>query len=238
MEKNFKEKIVRILKKTLLILSFVVTIIVLIDYMWVMSGSNKWELEIDKDGVQVYSLKTPGDKLMRFKAIIRGDYTLSQLAALFIIDDDLETCKDWLPNCVEYTRIKEMDSRTMYDTDRWLLDFPFPFSDREILLRTIISQDKKTKAVTADIVAVPNVLPQTDGVVRVVRMHNVWKYIPLENGQTEVQFIQDVDMGGLFPVFLLNLSSAEENFKFMHDELPKFLSKEKYRKAKISFIKE
>ena len=54
----------RVLPKVLKVLSFgsalVLAILLVAHFAWKYSGSNKWELEINKNGVQVYALKSPG----------------------------------------------------------------------------------------------------------------------------------------------------------------------------------
>lgn len=206
------------------------------DKIWTMSGNNEWELKIDKNGVQVYSQKTPGDPWLKFKMVTQGEYTLSQLAALHIVDDNLDTCRKWFPECFAFQRIKPFDSETLYDTDMWTLDAA-PFAPREILIHTMLSQDKTTKVVKQEVVAVPNELPMTEGALRITRMHNVWSYTPLGNGMTRIQLIQDADMGGFFPYFLVNWLTPDGSYTFMHDEITSYLKDEKY-KVKFDFIEE
>jgi hypothetical protein len=208
------------------------------DWAWKMSGSNQWELVKEENGVKSYTFKAPGDRTIKVKAIMQGDYTLTQLAAMHIVDDNLQTCKDWFPECTDFTRLKEFDMVKGYDQDMWRLDFPFPFKDRELLLTTMVSQDPKTKIVVLDVLAMPATLPNNPDAVRIERMHNRWQFTPLANGKVEVELIQDTEMGGMFPYFLLNMVSVDENYKFFSGDLRKFLLKDKYVNAKLPFIQE
>jgi hypothetical protein len=225
-------------KKARTALIVIAAVALIADLFWAMSGSNEWEVAREGDGVKIYTLKAPGDRSIKVKAVMEGDYTLSQLTALHIIDDNLQTCQDWFPNCVDFTRIKEFDPVKGYDLDMWRLDFPFPFDDRELLISTVVSQDMSTKAVVLDVLASPNTLPHNKGIVRIQRMHNRWQFTPKTNGKVEVELIQDTEMGGLFPYFLLNLVAADENYKFFSKELRGFLAKEKYVKARLGFIED
>lgn len=206
------------------------------DTIWKASGSAEWKLAKDEDGVKVYMLKVPGDKLIKTKTVMEGDYTLSQLAAPHIIDHNLETCKKWIPNCSAVTPIKDFDPVTRASVDMWRLDFPSPFSDRELLISTIASQDKASKAVVLDVVGLPNVLPHNDGVVRVEQMHNRWKFTPLADGKVEVELIQDTNLGGSFPYLMMNMVIVDESHTFFRTELRKVLTEEKYANAKFGFI--
>ncbi len=225
-------------EKAYIVLTMLLIVGTLADYIWKLSGSDEWVLQKDEKGVKIYSLKAPGDKTIKVKAVMEGNYTLSQLAGLHIIDDNLQTCQDWFPNCTDFTRIKEFDTVKGYDTDMWRLDFPFPFKDRELLIDTIVSQDKETKTVVLDVVASPNTLPHTSDTVRIERMHNRWEFKPLPNGKVEVLLIQDTEMGGLFPYFLLNMVAVDQNFIFFSEELPGFLKKDKYVNLKLDFIED
>jgi hypothetical protein len=227
-----------ILRKIPKLLLILLALGLISDWIWALSGSNRWELAKEGDGVKVYTLKAPGDRSIKVKAVMEGDYTLSQLTSLHIIDDNLQTCQDWFPNCVGFTRIKEFDPIKKYDFDMWRLDFPPPFSDRELLITTMVSQDPATKAVVLDVLASPNTLPHNDGAVRIERMHNRWQFTPKPNGKVEVELIQDTTMGGMFPYFLLNFVAAGENYKFFSKDLRSFLAKEKYVKAKLDFIED
>jgi hypothetical protein len=47
-----------------------------------------------------------------------------------------------------------------------------------------------------------------------------------------------MDMGGMFPDFLLNLAGADETYVFLHDQLPGLLNRDQLRAARYDFITE
>jgi len=214
----------------------IVLVAIVADAVWVSSGSGEWKLAKDEDGVKVYTMKVPGDKFIKVKTVMSGDYTLTQLTSQHIVDDNLDTCREWIPTCVTFTRLQEFDPVKGYDKDMWRLDFPAPFKDRELLISTMFSQDKATKVVKLDVVALPNTLPHNKDVVRVERMHNVWTFAPLPNGKVEVSLIQDNDLLGFFPYVMMNMVIVDESHKFFSVDLRKALKKEKYVNAKLDFI--
>lgn len=226
------KKLLKILGIALLILT---NVVFFVDWMWVSSGSNKWELQMDENGIQVYTLKAPGDRMVKFKAVGNFDHSLSQFAAPHIIDHNLRSCKEWFPNCTGCDIIRPFDEEKLYDVSLWTIDLPAPFTTREILINTLISQDEN-KVLTVDVMAAPNVVPANEGTVRIERMHNVWKMTPLPGGQTKCEFIQDLSLGGFFPYFLINMAGVEENYKLFNEQLPVILNK--YEEVSFSFIKE
>ena len=230
-------KIKKIFKYIGISLLVIIGLLYVYNIYWTNSGSNEWELEIDQDGVQVYSMKVPGDDLVKFKSKFKGKYTLGQLAAPHLLDHNLETCKEWFENCVGCEIIVPFDTIRQYDVSLWTLELPSPFQSSELLINTSVTQDANG-VVTVDVTSVPNTIGHTKDVVRVERMHNVWQFTPLGNGMAECQLIQDISLGGFFPNFLMNMVGASGNLEFMRDELPKFLEKPKYKNATFSYIKE
>lgn len=218
--------------------AILVIVIFLGNVFWTMSGNNEWSLELDKEGVQVYSLKAPGSYIKQYRAVMKTDFTLTQLVAGLIENSTQEMCRNSIPGCSDVQVIEPWSTKTMSDTVLWKLDLPSPFSPRETLIRSGVAQDPVTKVVTVDVFAVPNVIPRNKGVVRLTHMQNRWTYTPLPEGGVEIEFLQDIDMGGMFPDFLLNLAGAEEAFKFIHDQLPLLIDRDELRAVQYDFIEE
>lgn len=220
--------------------SLLLLAVVVAHFAWVASGSAEWKLAKDEDGIKVYTLKAPGDPLMKVRTVMEGDYTLTQLASQHIgVGDNLQVCIEWIPGCKEMKRIKDFDPvRGGYDKDMWRVELPGPFADRELLITTMFEQDKQTKQVVLDVLSMPNTLPHTPGVVRVERMHNRWTYTPKANGKVEVALIQDTDLPGIgfFPYFLMNMTLVEESHKFFATTLRTSLKEAKYVNAKLPFV--
>jgi hypothetical protein len=207
---------------------------------WRMSGSERWELEIDRDGVQVYSYKEPGRSTKLFKGVTRGHYRQSQLVAALMLDNhSLAYCKEWIPTCSKLTVLEPYNDRAQGDSVLWTLELMPPvFADREYVIKSHAAQDPRTKAVSVDIMAAANKIPLHDCCVRITHIHNRWQATPVANGQVEIQLVQDFGMGGFFPDVILNFANAEETWKMFHDKLPGLLDKPKYRNARFDYIDE
>jgi hypothetical protein len=205
---------------------------------WTMSGSHQWELELDKDGVQVYSFKAPGSFNKQFKGVTRGDYSQSQFVAALLLDNhSLDNCKQWIPTCIGLQVLEPYSEKAQGDSVLWTLELlPPVFKNREYVIKSHAEQHPETKVVAIDILAAANKVPLNDCCVRITHIHNRWQITPLDDGQVEVQLVQDFSMGGFFPDFLLNLANAEETYKLFHDQLPALVNKEKYRVAEFEFI--
>lgn len=211
---------------------------VVLNWLWVMSGSNEWELEIDRDGVQVYSLKTPGDGNVMFKGVTQYDYSYSQMLAAFIDDESFaKDCGKLSAGCVEYRFLKPWDPRLMTNTQYWRTQLFFPFANREVVVSGRIRQDKDTKELLLENSAAPSLIPPNECCVRITHLHNTWRYTPQENGRVKIEYVQNLDAGGLFPDFL-SAFGAEMVHALLHTDIPKLLDNDKYRNAKLDFIEE
>lgn len=228
----------RLLRWSVYAAAFGLVAIYAANVLWQMSGSGQWQLELERDGVKVYSLKAPGAYNKQFKATMRSKFTLNQLVGGLIENATLENCRQHIPGCIDLKVIQPWSSKTMSDTVLWKLELPPPFLPRESLIRSQVSQDPKTLAVTIDIIGAPNAAPRNPDAIRMTHVQNRWIYTPAGNGEVDIEFLQDIDMGGLFPDFLINLGGADETYKFIHDQLPALLDRDELRKVRYDFIVE
>lgn len=226
-------------KKLVYILAALIMINWLVKYWWIGSGNNEWQLEIDRNGVQVYSLKSPGYYVTQFKSVMKTDFSQNQLAASLLLDNDsLENCKKWIPECVGDVVIEPYEEAKQGDSILWTLDAaPGVFDKREFLIRTYASQNPETGVVGIDILSATNKADRDPCCLRITTIHNRWEFKKLADGKVEVSLIQDAMMGGFFPDFLINLAGAEEAWKLFHDKVPVLMDNDKYRNARFSFIK-
>lgn len=218
--------------------SFALVAVFVANIAWTMSGSGKWVQEIDRNGVKVYSLKAPGAYNTQFKAVMRGKYSLNQLVGGLIENSTIDNCKKNIPDCVDVKVISPWSAKTMSDTVLWKLALPDPFMPREMVMRSQVSQDPTSKTVTVDLLAAPSSAPRNADSVRLTHIQNRWRYTPVGKDEVEIEFLQDFDMGGMFPTILINLAGAEETYKFIHDQLPALVNTEKLRAIKYDFIAE
>ncbi len=206
--------------------------------VWTLHGTDEWKLEIDRDGVQVYSYKESGSYNKIFKSVMNTDFTPSQIVGSLVMDNNsLDNCKEWIPECKELKVIEPYSDKMQGDVVLWTLELmPGLFKNREYLIKTHANEKSDTKVVTIDVMAGGNKIPLNNKTVRITHIHNRWQMTPLDNGHIELQLIQDFSMGGFFPNFLLNLVGAREAHKLFAEQLPKLVDKERYRNARFDYI--
>lgn len=168
--------------------------------IWKYSGSGEWQLQAQKNGITIYSLKTPGSTKKKFKGIGRVRATLPTVMASSM---DVDICK-WA-GCYDARMFERVDERRQFYDFR--MNYPFHFHPREFVVAQHMSRVPDTQALLVEITAAPEKLPTNDCCVRVEHMNNSWRYTPLKNGELEVEYVIDVDEGGYFPYFLANLGT-------------------------------
>jgi hypothetical protein len=200
--------------------------------IWNWSGSNQWELAIDKNGVKVWTLKTPGSNLVRVKATTRVKSRLAGMAKLL---EDLDSCVDaYCFDAKEIQRIKTLPGRSATYV-RFKFDIP-GLKTRQYVLFAEHYQDPDSKKLEINIIAAPDMIPRDECCVRVTHLHNNWKITPLKNGELDIEFTQDTDLGGAH-YLLANFALTQGMYKILHD-MQDLMNKERYRNAQVDQIQE
>jgi hypothetical protein len=211
-----------------------VALVVIAHFAWKYSGSNKWELVIDQNGIKVYSMKTPGSVLKHFRGVTRVKATLDS-AVVAMLAHDVKHCAEWFPTCSMGQTIEPFNPTDLSDVSFYRLDLPRPFMPREFLLASQVSQDLNSGAALVTFTAVPDRLPRNACCFRMAEMHNSWKFTPLGNGEIEVEFTEHMDQG--LPYVLVNQNMARGVYRTLKF-LPRYLGQQEWQNAKVDFIKE
>lgn len=231
------------LRRLLVALLYAIPLLALIvagaNQAWLMSGSNTWELKIDKDGTQVYTMKTPGAYGLKIRGVTQTkEFSLSNHIAPLLDESIQNDCGKWVEGCLSYKIVQPWNPRTQSNVTMWTVKLPPPFSPRQMLLQGQLTQDPVTKVVTLENVAVPNKLPPDPCCVRVQQLHNVWHYTPMADGNIKIELLYDLSMGGGFPQLLLNLGAPAAVHKMLTEQNPALLRKPQYRDAHLDFLDE
>lgn len=198
--------------------------------IWRVSGSNQWELVGEKNGLAVYTLKSPGTDLELVRANLR---VRSKLATIVKYMQDPETAKFY--GTAWHGIGTEAGGQVHYNYVRY--DYPFPFKPRDQSLRISAYQNPDNKEVLVWVAAAPDKAPRNDCCIRVTHMSNTWRCTPIGNGQVDIEIIMNMADGGWMPDEFVNWNRTDFAFEALED-LQQVLDKEAYRDAKLDYIKE
>lgn len=207
-------------------------ILLIAHFIWNGSGSNQWDLAVDKNGVKVWTLKSPGYNLVRVKATVR---VKSKMAGMTKLLEDLESCVD--AYCYDAKEVRTIPSLPGHAATYSRFKFDIPgLKTRDYILFAEHYQDPVTKKLEINVISAPDALPRDACCVRVTHLHNNWKLTPLKNNEIDIEFTQDTDLGGL-PYVLANIALKEGMYKVMH-EMQDLMNKDRYRNARVDYIQE
>ncbi len=203
----------------------------LIDNLWERSGSNEWKLVSDANEMRVWSLKTPGNSLLKYRVKLHLDAELSDI--VFFLTD-LQSGAD--VGAYDIDRLEQVSTpRATYVYDTYKVKLPWPIGVIEAMIINLYTQDPQTRQVNISIYAAPNKKPRDARVTRVVHLSNSWIITPLESGGVDVESVSEMDLG--VPYVLANLAMPG----VLADEVNKMrtvIKTDRYRNGRPAFIRE
>lgn len=193
---------------------------------------NDWQLKKVEDGISVYTKDLEYSNLKELKAVFQVRSSFSCIVSLL---NDSESFPQWAYRCGQCSTLKKISDTEFirYQT----VVAPWPVDDRDFTVKVKVSQNPYTKVLVQQVSAISNILPEVNGVVRIIIFRGVWTLSPLKNGMVNVEYQLLLDPGGNIPAWLVNLSAVDgpiENAKAMKE----WLVKDKYKNAVLSYIQE
>jgi hypothetical protein len=173
-----------------------------------------WVLKKDEDGVKIYVRRVENSKLKELKLTTTID---SKLSALTSFLSDKSNYSNWVYACEESYVLKNVSELESYHYQR--TSPPWPVSDRDVVVHSIISQAPDSRIVTVKTTAVSNYMSLKKGIVRVDKFNSSWILKPTSVNKTELEHYMSVDPGGDIPAWMINMAVTEgpsktiKNFK-------------------------
>ena len=193
-------------------------------------NTDGWIFKNEKEGVKVYYRKT--SDVYELKLITSLKVSLSGLVTLL---SDVDNYPKWDYKVAESRELKKVSDHETYYYSK--LDFPWPLDDRDIVVHSKMEQDPVTRRVTATSIAKPDYIPATKGVIRMRNAHTSWTLLPGPGGWTYVEYYIYSDPGGSLPDWLVNMAldvGPRETIKNIRG----FVQQEKYKTAKVAYLKD
>ena len=165
-----------------------------------------WALAKREDGVEVYTRDVEGSASREFRA---SAVVPAPLAAVVAWWRDPSTYTRWINRCAEARRI-EVD--TGANANYLKFDFPFPASDRDVVVRAQKVEESANRVVFEGR-NVDGLVPEVSGVVRIVMLRSRWEFRARGDAATEVVYRQHMDAGGRLPAFILKRAAVDSPFQ-------------------------
>lgn len=164
---------------------------------------NEWVYEREKKGIKVFTKKSRWGQLRDSKAVMIVADSPEQMLKLLT---DFDNYPKWLPRCkkarvIAYLNENEFIAQIVFQV-------PWPFKDRDCVLRVRVDKDPKTGTILITEVSEPKYIREQEGVVRIQQLVATWKLVP-KNGGTEVTNEYGSNPGSDIPDWLTNTQSVE-----------------------------
>ena len=213
------------IRKDILFLSF------LLGSFFVHAG-NEWVLKKNENGIAVYTRDIPGSNFKELKATTIFNASLPCIVALI---KDVPSHTSWIFRCNQTRVIKMLNSTELYYYHETYV--PWPASNRDGVVYYKISQDIKTKIVTVASKGIAGMVPLEPNKVRVPEMSAFWNFVPKDDGTVYGEYQLYVDPGGDIPSWMVNMFAVDGPYNSILN-MKKMLTLDKYKSAKIDFIKD
>lgn len=172
-----------------------------------------WEVTHQADStndITTWKQSLEGAALDAFKGEVTVNHSLLSVLAVLA---DVEQFPQWVFQCDSARLLPKAGPNITY----LYIDGIWPVSDRDIVVRSTLMQNADSLAVTIHSVALPRLLPQSDGVVRVPALDNRFVLTPLGPEKTHIVFTTYADPGGLIPAWLANFVAESAPYDTLND---------------------
>ena len=210
-----------------MITKFISTILILFLFT---PGDEPWVERKNKDNIVVYTRKVVTSDYKEIKITTNVKTTLSSIVKAL---SDVDHFKDWIYNCTQATLVKKSSDADI--TTYQVFDVPWPSTDRDVVSRLQITQDKKTKVVTLASDIVNGLIPEFKELVRVADFHSRYILTPIADGSVDIDYELGTNPGGEVPAWLVNLVIVNAPYQ-TQEKLNELVLNPRYKSSKNYFI--
>lgn len=164
------------------------------------AAADGWQLETDKDGIQVYSRQSAGSRFKEIRVQCEMPGTLEQLVALY---SDVANYRQVISNTRTAYLLRQVSETELF----YYLESQMPaaVANRDVVMRLQFAYDAPTRSLRIHTTAVEGTVPVKAGVVRVPYWNGEWHVRALTPTRMHVNYCFRVDPGGTLPPWLVNL---------------------------------
>lgn len=182
-----------------------------------------WELVKEKGALKVYTRKNKDSDIKEIRITTNMRAPIENFVEAL---NDADSYKEWVYKCESSKLVKRIsDSELYYQVET---DFPFPMSDRDLVVQTVQRWDDFGNFYS-DSIARPDYKPKEKGVVRIDLFESHWRVTPKNDGSVDIDYNSRVDPAGSIPQWIVNLGLTVGPVKSM-ESFTEFVEEEGYRK--------
>lgn len=194
--------------------------------------ADQWNRVKQENGIEVFSRPVSGSEFIEVRVVTVVKGRISSALALL---DNTPSYPAWMYRCTESALLSK---KNIYERITYTVTAsPWPVDDRDIAIKSVITQDKKTGIVTVTLNGLPDYIPEKPGRVRMTALRGYWKFEPLGNGNIRITNQIHSEPGGSVPDSLVNSSLIEIPYFTLYN-MRRLITESPYRDAVYSGITE
>lgn len=196
------------------------------------------KLTIDRDGVKVWTFKKPGNAVVNYRARTVVESTLSGAVGVVMDTDHIAKWATYIGNILILDRVNQNGEFKI----RLDVDFPFPLSNRDVVLAGRMNQNADGSVSIIDRVVEDPRVPIRKNFIRLDRYEGSWTFKTLPKtaaGKPQVEVINSgyAYPNGLLPIFVVNLFVQEQPYQMLKN-MQSYVKSSKYQKMTVEGVKE
>ncbi len=227
---DFLVQIVKSIKKAVVMKKIIFSSFILLLAQTLVFAQNAWKFNTDKEGIKIYTREFAGSNVKAIKVETEMDASATQLVALLM---DVNSSAKWVYRTRSSKLIKQVSPSELYYYSE--VNMPWPFSNRDFVAHLSVTQNPVTKVVEIDGPAVPGMMPEKKGVVRIDHSMGKWTIVPIDADHIKVKYTLHTEPGGSLPAWMVNMFATEGPVQVFRG-IKAQLQKPAYRDAVLSYI--
>ncbi|MBD2858565.1 START domain-containing protein [Spongiibacter sp. KMU-158] len=182
--------------------------------VWALDAG--WELAKDSKGIQVYLREVPNSPVKAFRGEVEIDAGVLQILGAL---DDTPAFTEWMHNCAKSELIHKY---SLVDRQQYMvIDFPWPTTDRDMIIRNKISYDLEQGYARIDLSAFDEAelpaeakakMPGKSKFRRVSELTGFFELQQLSPEKTRVVYQLHMDPAGSVPSGIVNMMLVDNPF--------------------------
>ena len=185
------------------LLGFILTVI-LFTQTGLAQKSSDWKLVTEEGNIRVFTRKTTRSdfKEVRILAILEVEF-----GAFIDALNDVPAYGEWVYKCKNPRKLNFVNSNELYYYVQ--TDLPFPLSDRDLVVHSKQWMSEDGMSYHTHSTAVPDVLEEVKGIVRIQSYESFWDVTQDEYGRLLIDYRVVADPGGYLPVWMVNMAVTQ-----------------------------
>ena len=179
----------------------------LFDYSRDFQSELEWKLKKEKNNIKIFIRNSEGPNITEIRALSTVKASVELLVETVY---DIDSYPEWVSNLETAEVLETVSKREIYYY--YQADVPWPFSNRDDVMRFVMEEDPESGAVKIILSGHPDYIPVKDKIVRLTLNKGYWKFTPLSNGETEIDYIFFTNEGKGYPNWLVNMFVVDGPF--------------------------